>query len=156
MIQLIRLHRGEQSTLSHLYMDDIFQCYALEDSIGMEKKAGDTCIPPGYYELGLNRDAGMNLLYRPKMGKQHQGMVEILGIPNFSHVFFHIGNRHGDTAGCPLLGMYYKLVEGNFEVYQSAQAYKAMYPKFLARIACGQHQMEVINRLPQPFKKRKK
>lgn len=128
MIKLIRIAKGENTTLGQLYLNDLFQCYILEDKVRMEKIPGETAIPAGTYQLGLNKTAGMNAKYKSRYSHMHQGMVEIRGIPNFTLVFFHIGNYHTDTRGCLLTGSYYQLIDGDYRVLHSADAYKKVYP----------------------------
>lgn len=147
VVQLIRREQGKNSTLSHLYVNGDFVCYILEDSIRAEKIAGRTCIPEGRYTLALNAWAGMNSKYLPRMGKVHEGMIEVRGIPDFSLVFIHMGNSHRDTAGCLLTGSYYRLMDGDYEVLQSAQAYKRVYTLLLPLIKQQVVELEVINRV---------
>ena len=149
MIQIIRLRTGNNSTLSHLYIDSLFVCSLLEDKIRPEKLKSKTCIPDGVYTLGLNKDAGMNVKYQKNNAKNHKGMIEIQGIPTFSLVFFHIGNTHLDTQGCPLVGHYYREIDGEFEVLQSAQAYRSVYPILYRKIQSGATAIEVINQINQ-------
>ncbi|WP_207532681.1 DUF5675 family protein [Desertivirga arenae] len=146
-IQIIRVAAGKNSTLSHLYINRIFQCFLLEDSIRKEKIPGITCIPEGHYELKINSTAGMNQRYKQAYPGLHKGMLEIAGIPNFTLVFIHIGNYVSDTAGCPLTGHSWAVVKGDFQVQQSAFAYKEVYPLLLKMIASGNARLEVINHI---------
>ncbi|SEM07763.1 hypothetical protein SAMN05216436_101340 [bacterium A37T11] len=147
MITIVRTAQGKNSTLSHLYINGRFACYLLEDRIRDHKIAGITCIPEGTYLLKLNKLAGMNATYAGRYAKLHEGMVEIAGIPNFSLVFIHIGNYHTQTAGCPLTGSYWQLVDGDYRVLHSAAAYKEVYPMLLQAIKAGNDQVQVINKL---------
>ncbi|MFC5283504.1 DUF5675 family protein [Pedobacter alpinus] len=126
-VRNIRVSSGLNSTLSHLYIENRFICYLLEDKISKVKEAGLTCIPSGVYELQFNVTASMNALYRPRFPKTHQGMIEISGIPNFKSVFFHIGNTIKDTKGCPLTGHYWALTAKEYQVHQSTLAYEYAY-----------------------------
>jgi len=137
MIKLLRMVQGQNTTLGHLYINEVFQCYTLEDLPRKVKIPGKTCIPEGEYTLGLNKTSGMNLKYQGRYPGTHQGMVEIRGIPNFSLVFLHIGNYHRDTAGCPLLGSYYQLLDGDYRVLRSADAYKQAYPLLVEAAKAG-------------------
>jgi len=128
MIKLVRIAEGVNTTLGQLYIDNIFQCYILEDIIREAKIPGETAIPAGTYRLGLNTFAGMNAKYHSRYSHMHRGMVEVKGIPNFNLVFFHIGNYHTDTSGCLLTGSYYQLMDGDYRVLHSADAYKRVYP----------------------------
>jgi len=138
MIKLLRIAEGINTTLGQLYIDNFFHCYTLEDKVRKEKIPGETAIPAGTYPLGLNRLAGMNAKYQSRYASMHQGMVEIRGIPNFNLVFFHIGNYHQDTRGCPLLGSYYQLINGDYRVLHSADAYKRVYPLLAEAAAVGE------------------
>ncbi|WP_179221529.1 DUF5675 family protein [Sphingobacterium cellulitidis] len=147
MLELVRVHKGQHSTLSHLYIDSLFACYILEDSIRARKIFGRTCIPEGRYSLSLNMVSGLNKRYAPKFGKKHQGMIEIMDVPNFTNIFFHIGNYHTDTMGCPLMGSYYKKEDQDYIVLQSGQAYKTWYPVLLKKLQQGDVKIKIINRL---------
>jgi len=130
--KIIRIAEGKQSTLSQLYIDDMFQCYLLEDKIRAVKIPKQTAIPTGNYTLRLNTWGGMNAEYRQKFPKLHKGMTEINGLPQFSFVYIHIGNTHTQTAGCPLCGFGFELVNGDYQVLRSKDAYQMIYPKLLA------------------------
>ncbi|MFT3903575.1 MAG: DUF5675 family protein [Niabella sp.] len=130
--KILRVAEGKQSTLSQLYIDDVFQCYLLEDKIRNVKLPKQTAIPTGNYTLRLNTWGGMNTDYRQKFPKLHKGMIEINGLPNFSFVYIHIGNTHTQTAGCPLCGFGFEMVNGDFQVLRSKDAYQMIYPKLLA------------------------
>lgn len=136
--KIIRVAEGKQSTLSQLYIDDIFQCYLLEDKIREVKIPKQTAIPKGNYTLRLNTWGGMNAEYRQKFPKLHKGMIEINGLPNFSFVYIHIGNTYRQTAGCPLCGFGFEMVNGDYQVLRSKDAYQMIYPKLLA-LAQDQH-----------------
>lgn len=134
-VRIIRIAKGLNSTLSHLYVGNYFVCYLLEDKISLVKAPGLTCIPNGIYELKLNLSAGMNVKYQNKYPLMHKGMLEITGIPNFNYVFFHIGNTISDTRGCPLVGHYWAMDKKEYVVSQSKFAYEYIYPKLLELIS---------------------
>jgi len=54
MIKVVRARQGKQSTLSYIFVDGEFICYALEDAIRDVKIKGETAIPAGQYSLILN------------------------------------------------------------------------------------------------------
>ncbi|RQP19072.1 MAG: hypothetical protein EAS52_03425 [Parapedobacter sp.] len=58
-IRIVRVARGKNSTLSHLYINGLFACYLLEDSIRPARVPGVTCIPEGEYGLSLNHNVGI-------------------------------------------------------------------------------------------------
>jgi len=130
--KIIRVAQGKRSTLSQLYINGIFQCYLLEDRIREVKIASQTAIPTGVFELKLNTNGAKNVDYKKTFGKLHEGMIEISGLPNFSFVYIHTGNTIKETAGCPLCGFGFQIVDGDFQVSQSIAAYKMIYPKLVA------------------------
>ena len=144
-IKLIRVATGKNSTLGHLYIGGLFGCYILEDTLREHKIPGQTAIPAGEYTLGFNTTAGMNAHYGNRHVSMHQGMVEVRGIPNFSLVFFHIGNYHTDTAGCLLTGSYWQLIDGDYRVLQSAAAYKHVYPLLVEELGSGNDRLMVFD-----------
>ncbi|MGV3761745.1 DUF5675 family protein [Parapedobacter sp.] len=146
--KIIRVAEGKHSTLSHLYIGGLFCCYLLEDTVRDHKVAGETAIPPGEYGLLLNHGADMNKRYAKRYPAFHEGMVEIIEIPNFRLVFLHAGNDHTDTSGCPLTGSYWVRVNGDYEVRGSRPAYEFVYPLLLAEINKGNDRLVVENRLP--------
>lgn len=143
--KIVRVAEGKQSTLSHLYIDGIFQCYLLEDKIRAVKLPKQTAIPTGNYTLRLNTWGGMNAEYRQKLPKLHKGMIEINGLPNFSFVYIHIGNTYTHTAGCPLCGFGFELVNGDYQVLRSKDAYQMIYPKLLAIIQGKENGISIEN-----------
>lgn len=146
-MKLLRVAKGEHTTLGHLYINGLFGCYILEDLVRAHKIPGETAIPAGEYTLGLNTVAAMNTAYGTRYRGRHRGMVEVRGIPNFNLVFFHIGNYHTDTAGCLLMGSYWQLLKGDYRVLHSAAAYQFVYPLLLAEIENGNNRLVVENGL---------
>ncbi|WP_262247646.1 DUF5675 family protein [Parapedobacter soli] len=143
--KIIRVAQGKDSTLSHLYIGGLFCCYLLEDTIRKKKIPGLTCIPEGEYGLSLNHWAGMNAKYALRYPKMHEGMVEITEIPNFQLVFFHTGNYHTQTAGCPLTGSYWQRLDGDYQVMGSRAAYQYAYPMLVKEIRRGNDRLTVVN-----------
>jgi len=129
--KIIRVAQGKNSTLSHLYINGIFQCYLLEDKIRETKIASETAIPKGIFSLKLNTKGAKNNDYKKAFGNLHEGMIEITGLPNYSFVYIHVGNTIKDTAGCPLCGFGFQFLDGNYQVAQSIAAYKMIYPKLV-------------------------
>ena len=143
--KIIRVAQGKESTLSQLYIEGIFQCYLLEDKIRETKIVSQTAIPSGTFSFRLNTWGGKNAVYKKAMGKLHEGMIEITGIPNFSFVYIHTGNTIKETAGCPLCGFGFQFVDGNYQVSQSVAAYKMIYPKLLALAKVENNKITIEN-----------
>lgn len=146
---LKRVRQGKNSTLSELYVDGSFQCYALEDRIRDYKVKGQTCIPPGKYCLGINYWGGMNTAYKRRFPDMHQGMIEIKEVPGFSSIYIHIGNTHADTAGCLLVGTYFHRNKNrdDYEVYQSEVAYRDLYRAVIEPVKKGNALLTIENKL---------
>lgn len=142
--KIVRVAEGKNSTLSHLYIGGLFCCYLLEDRVRDHKIPGKTAIPPGEYGLCLNPWGGMNVRYAKWYPEMHEGMVEIIEIPNFQLVYFHRGNTHNDTKGCPLTGLYWEFVDGDYRVELSAKAYQRVYPMLVEQIENGNNRLVVV------------
>jgi len=148
--RIIRVAQGKNSTLSHLYIEGLFACYLLEDSIRDVKIPGQTCIPSGAFRLTFNRSAGMHYKYLKEYPRMHQGMIEIDGLPNFDLVFIHKGNTHLDTRGCPLVGHYWTKVGDDYQVALSGFVYQLVYPRLVNQILKGNDQIIIENRIIKP------
>ena len=143
--KIIRVAEGKNSTLSHLYIDGIFLFFLHEDKIRAVKIMKQTAIPEGIFRLRLNTWGGMNKTYFPKYGPIHKGMIEIADLPTFSAVYIHVGNTIVETAGCPLVGLSYIKKDGEYQVLQSADAYRQVYRKLYEVATCKDNQIEISN-----------
>ena len=88
----------ETSTTGPLFIDDIFECYVLEDQdrkleSGGTKVYGKTAIPRGRYQVVLD--------WSPKYGRD---MPHVLDVPGFEGIRIHTGNKPEDTEGCLIVG----------------------------------------------------
>lgn len=92
-LSLHRMTETGNSTLGELYLDEVFECYTLEDVVRDEKVPGETAIPTGTYKVVIN--------WSPKFQKM---MPRLLDVPNFTGILIHKGNTHLDTRGCILVG----------------------------------------------------
>jgi hypothetical protein len=148
--RIIRVAQGQHSTLSHLYINGLFASYLLEDRIREIKIPGQTCIPTGEFRLILNKTSGMHARYLAEYPKMHKGMVEIDGLPNFDLVFFHKGNTHLDTRGCPLIAHYWMQICTDYKVLMSDFAYQQVYPKLVEQILLGNDRIVIENKIVKP------
>lgn len=90
------------ATIGELLADGVLLCYTLEDQIREVpgrpvdewKVAGQTAIPARRYRITLETS--------PRFGPN---TLTVWGVPGFSGVRMHAGNRAEDTEGCPLLGL---------------------------------------------------
>lgn len=87
----------EHGTLGYtggkLYIDNIFQCYTLEDQERDDKIYGETAIPLGRYQVIINMSNRFDML-----------LPLLQDVPNYSGVRIHSGNTAKDTEGCILVG----------------------------------------------------
>lgn len=91
----------DKRTFGSLYIDGVFECYTLEDTVReipnkrVEewKVPGETAIPIGKYGVIIDWSNRFKRL-----------MPHILGIPGFTGVRIHSGNTEKDTEGCILVG----------------------------------------------------
>jgi len=115
-----------------------FLAYTLEDGHNEPKIPGRTRIPAGVYPLGLRREGGLHARYQSRFPEFHRGMIWIREIPGYEWVYFHIGNTHEDTEGCPLVGSSpASFLEREQRVVQSTHAYRRFYP--IVAAAIGAH-----------------
>lgn len=115
-IQIKRHFKGPQYTVGRLFVDGIYECDTLEDTVRPDgvKIAGQTAIPAGTYKVTIT--------YSPRFKK----MLPLLhNVPNFTGVRIHTGNTHEDTDGCILVG--YNRVKGR--VCDSRAAFRRLFAK---------------------------
>jgi hypothetical protein len=82
-------------TFGRLYVNDVFECYTLEDPVRPDgiKIPGRTAIPAGRYRLTLE--------HSPKFGPDTPTLHDV---PGFEYIRIHAGNTELDTEGCILVG----------------------------------------------------
>jgi len=91
----------DKSTVGILYVDDVRECFTLEDKVrevdgkpvSSWKVEEETAIPKGTYKIVKD--------FSPKYGKD---MLHILDVEGYSGVRIHSGNVAEDTEGCILVG----------------------------------------------------
>ena len=138
IVKLVRFSSQENSTLGLLYIDGEFQCFTMEDEHRTKKVKHETRIPEGIYQLGVRDEGGYHTRYLSKFPGVHQGMIEVLDVPNFSFILLHIGNWEYQTSGCILCGNTAKQnVTGDGMVMDSKIAYLRVYPKIIKELIKG-------------------
>lgn len=87
-------------TIGRLFVDGVFECFTLEDTVRERaepvvrwKVPGLTAIPKGTYEVQVTMSQRFNKL-----------LPLLIGVPGFSGVRIHPGNTSADTEGCILVG----------------------------------------------------
>lgn len=91
-------------TIGKLYIDDIYFCDTIEDTVrdlnkngkfdnGEKKIHSKTAIPYGIYEIKWT--------YSPRFKKY---TPQLMNVPSFEGIRIHAGNTSADTEGCLILG----------------------------------------------------
>ena len=143
-ITVKRSASDKESTASFVFIDQQFQCFGLEDEHRTEKVWGETRIPAGTYSVELRTEGGFHQRYSKRFRHTHQGMLHIVGVPNFKYVLIHIGNTDDDTAGCLLLGKTL-INNGVFVLQNSTMAYADLYNKVWQAAKDGELTIEFID-----------
>jgi hypothetical protein len=110
-------------------------CFTLEDERREVKVPGETCIPPGTFELELRKHGGMFERYRARWPWNEPGMLELMHVPGFADVLMHCGVSKDHTRGCVLVGRG-AFVRG--ALTESAQAYETIYKRVSATLLQGE------------------
>lgn len=104
-----KLHRrflGDTYTIGDLYIDEVFFCNVLEDTVRDRNKDGDlkdtgetkvygqTAIPYGKYKIVIT--------YSQRFKRK---LPLLVNVPEFEGIRIHPGNKQVDTHGCLLVGI---------------------------------------------------
>lgn len=114
ILELKTLTQNEICTISKLFIDGVFECFILEDTIRQSKIKNETAIPGGNYEVIIS--------YSNSFKKE---LPLLLNVPNFKGVRIHSGNDKNDTEGCLLPGKNYT----KNKVVDSRIAFNALFGK---------------------------
>jgi hypothetical protein len=111
------------TTIGELSIDGVFQCFILEDHYrppGEAKIFGETAIPCGRYEIQITNSKRFS-----ELAGKPVDLPLLIGVPNYSGVRIHTGNKAIDTKGCLLPGR----VRGVDEVRESRPAFVDLFSK---------------------------
>jgi hypothetical protein len=97
-LTVVRKEFSETTTIGEMFVDGVFQCYTLEDTVRNLKSAkdkiyGKTAIPAGTYKVTITDSARF---------KRKLPLVN--DVPFFEGIRIHPGNTAADTDGCILVG----------------------------------------------------
>jgi hypothetical protein len=123
-LRLERQYCGATETIGQLYIDDEFECWTLEDvqrESGV-KVPGDTCIPPGNYQIAITESA--------RFGRE---LPLLMDVPMFSGIRIHPGNTAADTEGCILVGS----TRNEHSIGESRKAFDKLFIKLMRACAAG-------------------
>jgi hypothetical protein len=94
LIEVKRFEFKDTYTVGKMYIDNIYECYTLEDVVRKGAKVnGQTAIPTGTYNLIINHSNRFN-----------RDLPLLENVPNFTGVRIHAGNTSQHTEGCILVG----------------------------------------------------
>lgn len=95
-------------TIGKLYVDNVYVCDVLEDSVRdcNAKVYGETAIPYGTYPITMNvKSPKFSNFAKYPWAKKYDGYLPRLEkVPNYKGVLIHVGNTAADTLGCLLVG----------------------------------------------------
>jgi hypothetical protein len=140
-LEVMRFSSQKDDTLGLLF--DVtdgrkFMCYTLEDEHRDVKVMHETRVPAGTYSLRLKTWGGFHDRYSNRFPQTHKGMIEVMDVPNFTHILLHCGNDSDDTSGCLLVGVTQtENVKSNGYVGSSTTAYRNIYPDIAEAIEAG-------------------
>jgi hypothetical protein len=130
-----RFLKSDDFTIGRLSIDDVLECYVLEDEKRDLKVMHETRIPAGRYEIKLRTFGGHHEKYKVRFKDIHKGMLWLQDVPQFKDILIHCGNTDDDTSGCLLVGKTADLLKGT--IGQSTAAYSAFYPKVEKELSAG-------------------
>lgn len=94
LIEVKRFEFKDTYTVGKMYIDNIYECYTLEDVVRTGAKVnGQTAIPTGTYNVIINHSNRFN-----------RDLPLLENVPNFTGVRIHAGNTSAHTEGCILVG----------------------------------------------------
>ena len=137
IISVDRFTSDNESTLSIINIDEVFECFGLEDEYREIKIPGETRIPSGEYKVTLRDEGGMTKRYAEKYPDMHKGMLWLQNVPNFTWVYIHVGNMDDHTEGCILTGGGCDARQNAMKTTSSSLAYKALYSKVVDAAEAG-------------------
>lgn len=144
-LEVVRYSFGVEATLGLLF--DItggqkkFLAYTLEDEAREVKVPGETCIPPGTYEVTLRTEGGFHQRYSDAdwVKDIHKGMLWVRNVPEFEYILIHTGNKDEHTDGCILIGdSASQNITEEGSIGSSRAAYRRVYPPIAAALLNGE------------------
>ncbi len=90
---VVRKYRLPTYTIGKLFINGMYFCDTLEDTVRDVKVQDQTAIPFGEYKVIMSFSGRFNRI-----------LPEILDVPNFTAIRIHSGNQSSDTSGCVLVG----------------------------------------------------
>ena len=138
-LTVVRTQFGKDATNGILLIDDVFECYTLEDQYQEVKVMHETCIPEGTYDIKFRKEGGFHAKYSERYKNAHYGMLHVQDVPNFTYILIHTGNTDEHTSGCLIVGETQQDLEISKDGFigSSTKAYKKMYAKVASQLLQG-------------------
>ena len=92
-LKLVRKTGTAEFTEGKLYVDEVFECYTVEDAVRAVKVQNKTAIPKGIYPVTITMS-----------NRFKKNLPLLAGVPDFTGVRIHAGNSSKDTEGCIIVG----------------------------------------------------
>ena len=122
----LKLVRGKATAAAvegKLYVNDVFECYTVEDRPRDKKVYGMTGIPTGVYEVVVT----MSNRFKKRLPL-------LIGVPGFEGIRIHSGNSSKDSEGCIIVGSVNNRTDDDW-VGASKVAMQRLLPKIEDAIA---------------------
>lgn len=141
-----RIYTCAAYTISHVYIDGLYVCDALEDTDRMLDQSmsesdildikikGKTAIPTGKYKMLMNIQSPKFSKYTYYKKTCNGYLPRLNYVKGFTGILWHCGNTAKDTDGCLLLG--YNKEKG--KVLNSRQAFEKVYNMLKLAVDIGQ------------------
>jgi hypothetical protein len=131
-LDLYRESSTPKSTPGRLHVEDVFECFTLEDPVRDHKVDRVTAIPAGTYDITITRSNRFSALASQKAKKPIDVFLPLLNnVPGFDGVRIHTGNYATETEGCILVG-----ASRNVDViYESRKAFDRLFQKISDALA---------------------
>jgi hypothetical protein len=154
-LTVVRTQLGLDATNGILLINDVFECYTLEDQYQTVKVMHETCIPEGTYDIKFRKTGGFHAKYTERYKNAHYGMLELQDVPGFKYILIHTGNTDEHTSGCLIVGETQQDLEVSKDGFigSSVVAYKKMYSKVAKELLQGKKvtiEYTTINELLKP------
>ena len=141
LITVNRFTSDNDSTLSTISIDGVFECFGLEDEHRIDKVPAETRIPRGVYTIALRTTGGFHSRYSARFPDLHQGMLQLMDVDGFTNILIHVGNTDEDTEGCLLTGCNANTSQ-SLSIGSSTKAYKRLYGRVIDAAKAGNLQIE--------------
>ena len=138
-LTVVRTQFGTDATNGMLFINNIFECYTVEDQYQAVKVMHETCIPEGTYDIEFRKTGGFHAKYSERYKNAHYGMLHIQDVPNFTYILIHTGNTDEHTSGCLIVGETQQDLDSSKDGFigSSTVAYKKMYAKVANQLLQG-------------------